>query len=75
MKHQPQCGAAAAKNSLTCKVIENEFASVGLSPDYYFTGCGVLLQRGGHYAQEMGALDIIRNQCWLFLGTCCHWRL
>lgn len=34
-----------------------------LSPDYYFPGCGVLLQRElGITAQEAGALDI-RNQC------------
>ena len=34
-----------------------------LSPDYYFPGCGVLLQRElGVTAQEVGALDI-RNQC------------
>lgn len=34
-----------------------------LSPDYYFPGCGVLLQRElGITHKEMGALDI-RNQC------------
>ena len=34
-----------------------------LSPDYYFPGCGVLLQRElGIAHKEMGALDI-RNQC------------
>lgn len=34
-----------------------------LSPDYYFPGCGVLLQRElGISENEMGALDI-RNQC------------
>jgi 3-oxoacyl-[acyl-carrier-protein] synthase-3 len=34
-----------------------------LSPDYYFPGCGVLLQRElGITKNEMGALDI-RNQC------------
>ncbi len=34
-----------------------------LSPDYYFPGCGVLVQRElGIAAQEVGALDI-RNQC------------
>ena len=34
-----------------------------LSPDYYFPGCGVLLQRElGITSQECGALDI-RNQC------------
>ena len=32
-----------------------------LSPDYYFPGCGVLLQRAMHM-KEIGALDI-RNQC------------
>lgn len=34
-----------------------------LSPDYYFPGCGVLLQRElGITAREAGALDV-RNQC------------
>ncbi len=34
-----------------------------LSPDYYFPGCGVLLQRElGITKQEVGAVDI-RNQC------------
>lgn len=34
-----------------------------LSPDYYFPGCGVLLQRElGITSSEIGALDI-RNQC------------
>jgi 3-oxoacyl-[acyl-carrier-protein] synthase III len=32
-----------------------------LSPDYYFPGCGVLLQRAMHM-KEVGALDV-RNQC------------
>ena len=32
-----------------------------LSPDYYFPGCGVLLQRAMHMKQ-VGALDV-RNQC------------
>lgn len=32
-----------------------------LSPDYYFPGCGVLVQRALHM-KEVGALDI-RNQC------------
>ncbi|MBC7687830.1 MAG: ketoacyl-ACP synthase III [Aquabacterium sp.] len=32
-----------------------------LSPDYYFPGCGVLVQRAMHM-KEIGALDI-RNQC------------
>ena len=32
-----------------------------LSPDYYFPGCGVLLQRAMKM-KEIGALDI-RNQC------------
>lgn len=32
-----------------------------LSPDYYFPGCGVLLQRALHM-KEIGALDV-RNQC------------
>ncbi len=34
-----------------------------LSPDYYFPGCGVLVQRElGITSQEVGALDV-RNQC------------
>ncbi|MEZ4910321.1 MAG: hypothetical protein R2774_05625 [Saprospiraceae bacterium] len=38
-----------------------------LSPDYYFPGCGVLLQRAlGITSHECGALDI-RNQCSGFL--------
>jgi len=38
-----------------------------LSPDYYFPGCGVLLQRElGITGKEAGALDI-RNQCSGFL--------
>ena len=36
-----------------------------LSPDYYFPGCGVLLQRAMNM-REVGALDI-RNQCSGFL--------
>ena len=36
-----------------------------LSPDYYFPGCGVLLQRALHM-REIGALDV-RNQCSGFL--------
>lgn len=32
-----------------------------LSPDYYFPGCGVLLQRAMHM-RDIGALDV-RNQC------------
>jgi 3-oxoacyl-[acyl-carrier-protein] synthase-3 len=36
-----------------------------LSPDYYFPGCGVLLQRAMNM-REIGALDI-RNQCSGFL--------
>jgi len=36
-----------------------------LSPDYYFPGCGVLLQRAMHM-KEVGALDV-RNQCSGFL--------
>ncbi len=37
-----------------------------LSPDYYFPGCGVLLQRELGLTSEIGALDI-RNQCSGFL--------
>ena len=36
-----------------------------LSPDYYFPGCGVLLQRAMKM-KEIGALDV-RNQCSGFL--------
>src|ERR1044071_6775042 len=36
-----------------------------LSPDYYFPGCGVLLQRAMKMG-EIGALDV-RNQCSGFL--------
>jgi len=36
-----------------------------LSPDYYFPGCGVLLQRAMKI-KEIGALDL-RNQCSGFL--------
>src|SRR5438132_2812404 len=32
-----------------------------LSPDYYFPGCGVLVQRAMHM-KDIGALDV-RNQC------------
>jgi|SRR5690606_24090049 3-oxoacyl-[acyl-carrier-protein] synthase-3 len=37
-----------------------------LSPDYYFPGCGVLLQRALNITTEIGALDV-RNQCSGFL--------
>lgn len=37
-----------------------------LSPDYYFPGCGVLLQRALKISNEIGALDV-RNQCSGFL--------
>ena len=60
-------GAAAAKIACERAGISPEeidfivFAT--LSPDYYFPGCGVLLQRElGITHKEMGALDI-RNQC------------
>lgn len=36
-----------------------------LSPDYYFPGCGVLLQRAMKM-KEIGALDV-RNQCSSFV--------
>src|ERR1044072_9971207 len=36
-----------------------------LSPDYYFPGCGVLVQRGLHM-KEIGALDVV-NHCSGFL--------
>ena len=60
-------GARAAEIAIERAGIQKEdidfiiFAT--LSPDYYFPGCGVLLQRElGITKQEMGALDI-RNQC------------
>lgn len=60
-------GTAAAKIAIERAGIEAEdidfiiFAT--LSPDYYFPGCGVLLQRQlGITKTEIGALDI-RNQC------------
>jgi 3-oxoacyl-[acyl-carrier-protein] synthase III len=60
-------GARAAEIAIQRAGIEKEdidfiiFAT--LSPDYYFPGCGVLLQRElGITHKEMGALDI-RNQC------------
>jgi len=60
-------GAAAARRAIDHAGIQKEdidfiiFAT--LSPDYFFPGCGVLVQRElGLSAQEIGALDI-RNQC------------
>lgn len=60
-------GARAAEKALANAGIDREdidfiiFAT--LSPDYYFPGCGVLLQRElGITQTEIGALDI-RNQC------------
>ena len=60
-------GARAAEKAIAMAGIDKEevdfiiFAT--LSPDYYFPGCGVLLQRElGITKQEAGALDI-RNQC------------
>lgn len=69
-KHQETTttmGARAAEIAIERAGIRKEdvdfiiFAT--LSPDYYFPGCGVLLQRElGITKQEVGALDI-RNQC------------
>lgn len=60
-------GAFAAKQALERAGVSKDevdfiiFAT--LSPDYYFPGCGVLVQRElGITANEVGALDI-RNQC------------
>ena len=60
-------GARASEKAIAAAGIKNEdvdfiiFAT--LSPDYYFPGCGVLLQRElGITKTEIGALDI-RNQC------------
>ena len=60
-------GARAAEKAIAKAGIEKEdvdfiiFAT--LSPDYYFPGCGVLVQRElGITDVEVGALDI-RNQC------------
>lgn len=58
-------GVEAAKIAIERAGITNEdvdfiiFATI--SPDYYFPGCGVLLQRAMKM-KEVGALDI-RNQC------------
>jgi 3-oxoacyl-[acyl-carrier-protein] synthase-3 len=64
-------GAKAAERAIADAGIQKEdvdfiiFAT--LSPDYYFPGCGVLLQRElGITQTEIGALDI-RNQCSGFL--------
>lgn len=64
-------GAIAAEKAIADAGINKEdvdfiiFAT--LSPDYYFPGCGVLLQRElGITHTEIGALDI-RNQCSGFL--------
>ena len=64
-------GARAAEIAIERAGIQKEevdfiiFAT--LSPDYYFPGCGVLVQRElGIAHKEMGALDI-RNQCSGFL--------
>ena len=60
-------GARAAEKAIADAGISKDdidfiiFAT--LSPDYYFPGCGVLVQRElGMSENEMGALDI-RNQC------------
>lgn len=60
-------GTLAAKKAIASAGLEPNdidfiiFAT--LSPDYYFPGCGVLLQRAlGITNTEIGALDI-RNQC------------
>lgn len=60
-------GAKAARKAIAAAGIDKEdvdfiiFAT--LSPDYYFPGCGVLMQRElGITKTEIGALDI-RNQC------------
>ncbi len=73
-KHQETTttmGAAAARIACERAGITPEeidfiiFAT--LSPDYYFPGCGVLLQRElGITKQEVGALDV-RNQCTGFI--------
>ena len=58
-------GVEAAKIAIERAGITNEdvdfiiFATI--SPDYYFPGCGVLLQRAMKM-REIGALDV-RNQC------------
>ncbi|MCB0527250.1 MAG: ketoacyl-ACP synthase III [Saprospiraceae bacterium] len=64
-------GAAAARIACSRAGISPEdidfiiFAT--LSPDYYFPGCGVLMQRElGITQKEVGALDI-RNQCTGFI--------
>lgn len=51
---------AIARAGLTASDIEMVIFAT-LSPDYYFPGCGVLLQRAMKM-KEVGALDV-RNQC------------
>lgn len=60
-------GAEAARRAIAAAALSPDdidfiiFAT--LSPDYYFPGCGVLVQRQlGLQHREIGALDI-RNQC------------
>jgi 3-oxoacyl-[acyl-carrier-protein] synthase-3 len=55
---------AIARAGITAKEIDFIVFST-LSPDYYFPGCGVLVQREMEM-NEIGALDI-RNQCTGFL--------
>jgi len=60
-------GAAAAKVAIERAGISKEeidfIIFCTLSPDYYFPGCGVLLQRELEITKtEIGALDV-RNQC------------
>ncbi len=69
-KHaQTTTSMGAAASRIACERAGIEPADVDfivfatLSPDYYFPGCGVLLQRElGVTNREVGALDI-RNQC------------
>ena len=42
-----------------------------LSPDYFFPGCGVLLQRMLNI-KEIGALDITQSMQWICLWTFCR---
>lgn len=69
-KHQETTTTmAAAATRIACERAGIALADIDfiifatLSPDYYFPGCGVLLQRElGIADKEVGALDI-RNQC------------
>ena len=71
--HETATTMAAAASRIACARAGIELEDIDfiifatLSPDYYFPGCGVLLQRElGITKGEVGAVDI-RNQCSGFL--------